>query len=105
MTGITSIRKSVPFLKASLLMATMLIVFKGYLQEGSGIKRVQSTALGITLIISGFRKALRVRFSLEVWDTEIAWSTSLRLNLTILFRLMQAISSNPNRLWSVYTVL
>ena len=56
----------------SLYIQTILIVFKGYLLDGSGLKRLQSTELGMTEIIFGLKLALKVRFSFEVCETEIA---------------------------------
>jgi len=50
MAGIMSTNKSTPFLKVNRLMATILIVFKGYLFDGSGLNLLQSTALGMTEI-------------------------------------------------------
>lgn len=50
MAGIMSTNKSTPFRKVNLLIATILIVFKGYRLEGSGLNLLQSTALGITEI-------------------------------------------------------
>lgn len=72
MIGITEISKSTPFLNVSLYIQTILIVFKGYLLDGSGLKRLQSTELGMTEIIFGLKLALRVRFSFEVCETEMA---------------------------------
>ncbi len=66
-----SIKKSVPFLNANLLMATILMVLDGLLYDGSGVNLVQSTALGMTEMSDGFRNALNDRFSLEVYETDI----------------------------------
>ena len=59
-------------MKKILAMLTMFIVFKGNRFDGSGLNLVQSTALGMTAILYGSRAALKVKFSLLVWDTEIA---------------------------------
>lgn len=83
----------------------MLTVLSGYLLDGSGLNLLQSTALGITLMFLGSNDALILRFSLLIWDTETAWSTSLKMNFNILLTWNEAASLNANNEWSVNTVL
>ena len=103
--AITSANRSIPFRKVSLEMATILIVFNGNLLEGSGLNRNVSTALGITEIRFGFNDALKDKFSLLAWETDITASISDKKNLRTVLIWMQAASENPNNEWSVYTVL
>lgn len=74
MMGMTSISKSTPFLKVSLYIQTIFIVLRGNLFDGSGLNLLQSTALGITDMSNGLKLALKVKFSFDVWETEMAWS-------------------------------
>ena len=40
-----------------------------------------------------------------VWDTQMAWSTSAKMNSSNLFVMMELPSANPKSEWSVNTVL
>ena len=47
-SGIISTSRSIPFLKWSLDITTILILLAGFLKDGSGVNLVVSTAFGIT---------------------------------------------------------
>jgi hypothetical protein len=63
----------------------MFIRFRGYLKEGFGWNLFVSTAFGIVKQVYGLILALKVKLSLQAWDTQIEASTSLRYHLHILF--------------------
>jgi hypothetical protein len=62
----------------------------------SGWKFSATTALGMTLTMSGSSDARRTVFSLHVCDTHMTWSTSLRVNLSSLLVSILAASAKPN---------
>lgn len=64
----------------------------------SGRKLEATTALGMTDTMSGSREARRTVFSLQVWLTQMTWSTSLRVNLSNLLVKILAASAKPKRL-------
>mmetsp|Transcript_13229 Transcript_13229/g.50669 ORF Transcript_13229/g.50669 Transcript_13229/m.50669 type:complete len:214 (-) Transcript_13229:647-1288(-) len=103
MRGMTSTTRSIPLRYTSRLIITMLIVPCGHTSPGSGVKRVGSTALGIAEVRLGGSAALSTKFSRQVWDTQMQWSTSAMLYLHILLTHTDARSAKPNREWSVYT--
>lgn len=70
----------------------------------SGRKFSETTALGMTETISGSSEARKTVFSLQVCETQITWSTSLRVNFRSLLVRILAASANPNSEWSVKTV-
>jgi hypothetical protein len=70
----------------------------------SGRKFSETTALGMTETISGSSEARRTVFSLQVCETQIMWSTSLKVNLRSLLVRILAASANPKSEWSVKTV-
>jgi hypothetical protein len=69
--GMTFTSISTPFLYTNLLINTIFIVCCGYLRDGSGVNLVVSTALGIVDTNDGCILALKHKFSLHVFDTQI----------------------------------
>mmetsp|Transcript_4398 Transcript_4398/g.9892 ORF Transcript_4398/g.9892 Transcript_4398/m.9892 type:complete len:279 (+) Transcript_4398:3-839(+) len=100
-SGMTFTSRSTPFRYTSLLSSTMFTVFCGLRREGSGANLVVSTALGMAETRVGCTAARRTRFSLQVWDTQITWSTSERVAVRALLMWMEARSAKPKREWSV----
>lgn len=62
----------------------------------NGLKFSATTAFGITLTMRGSREARRTVFSLHVCDTQMTWSTSLKVNLSNLLVKILAASAKPN---------
>jgi len=73
-------------------MQTMLILFRGYLKLGFGENLLVSTAFGIVKQWYGLILALRVKLSLQAWETQMAASTSFRYHLQNLLRLIHPTS-------------
>jgi len=70
-----------------------------------GLNLIESTAFGIIKAAFGLNLTRKQKFSLHVYDTQIAASKSLKDHLDNLFKLMPAASLYPNRECSVLTVL
>ena len=77
-------------------MITIFIVFNGNRLVGSGVNLLQSTAFGMTEMFLGSSDALKERFSLLIWETLMAWSTSESINFKILFTWNDAVSLKAN---------
>jgi hypothetical protein len=72
----------------------MLIIPFGslFLISKFGLKRIESTAFGIIKAALGLNLTRRQKFSLQVYDTQIAASKSLNDHLLNLFKLIPAAS-------------
>jgi len=68
------------------------------------VKRVASTAFGITLTVSGSTAARSTVFSRAVFDTHTTWSTSVNVNLSSLLTSIDESVANSISEWSVNTV-
>ena len=83
-------------------MTTIVILSSGR-WEGSGVKSVGSTALGITDTIFGSSAARSTVFSLLVYDTHTMWFVSHSDTVRSLLVSTELTSAKPKSEWSVNT--
>lgn len=100
--GIAAISRSIPLRYINRLRTTT-VSFPDSTREPSGSKCSATTAFGMTDTLLGSRFARSVVFSLPVCETHTTPSTSLSAKRSSLFVRIDAVSENPNRLWSVNT--
>ena len=104
--GINPISRSTPLRYCNLEMKTMLMTPFGSLLRISkfGLNLIESTAFGIIKAAFGLNLTRKQKFSLQVYDTQMAASKSLKDHFDNLFKLIPAASLYPNRECSVLMV-
>ena len=82
---------------------TTIVIRSSRRWEGSGVKSVGSTALGITDTIFGSSAARSTVFSLLVYDTHTMWFVSHSDTVRSLLVSTELTSAKPKSEWSVNT--